>query len=118
MNYKDIADALEAAATYVDGVEHTKVAAESAARETRIAKFAASFEARTGEPISDKVREKLATLDVDTLDQMLKVAHNSGDSPESLGAPADITDDAPAPKTVKEAAARADDAFLSWVVSD
>ncbi len=118
LNYKDVADALDAAADYIDSVEHTKQAADTAARSARIDKIASRYEASTGESVPSNLKEKLATLDVDTLDQMLKVAHNSSDSPASLGGPADNLDDAPAPKTIKEASAQADDRLLNWVIND
>jgi hypothetical protein len=117
MDYKDVASVLESAAEYIDGIESTKQAAETAARDARIDKLASRYEASTGESIPMSLKEKLATLDVDTLDHVLKVAHNSSDSPESLGSPADISD-SPAPRTVKEASVQAEDRFLSWIVND
>jgi len=118
MDYKEIANLLETAAEYFDGVESAKLAAENTARDARISKFAARYEATSGESFPESLKEKLATLDVDTLDHVLKVAHNSSDSPESLGAPSDLSDDLPAPKTVKEASVHAEDRFLSWIVND
>jgi len=117
MTNDDIANLLEATADYVDGIESTKFAADKTAREARIGTLAGRYESSTGESIPANMKEKLATLDVDTLDQLLKVAHNSSDSPASLGEPAD-QDDVVVPRTIKEAAVQADDHFLSWIIND
>jgi len=117
MTNDEIAMILDATADYVDGIESTKVAAEKTAREKRVGVLAERYEASAGESIPSSMKEKLATLDVDTLDQLLKVAHNSSDSPASLGGPADL-DDVVAPRTIKEAAVQADDHFLSWIIND
>lgn len=116
INFGDVANVLDAVANYVDGIEHEKTAAVSAARQERINKLASNYETATGEAIPTETRDKLASVELDVLDQLLKVANNTGDSPDSLGGPAEITD-TPQPKTVKEAAAQADDNFLNWIVS-
>jgi hypothetical protein len=118
MQYTDVADVLDAVADYIDGIETQKKTAEAAAKGERISKLAARFETSTGESIPASMKEKLASLDTDTLDQLLKVAKNTGDSPAALGSPADREDAPVAPRNTKEASAHADDRFLSWLTAD
>jgi len=118
MKYAEVADVLDAVADYIDGIETQKKTAEDSARNERIGKLASRFEASTGESIPASMKEKLAGLDTDTLDQLLKVAKNTGDSPTALGSPADREDAPVAPRNTKEASAQADDRFLSWLTAD
>lgn len=116
VDYQKVADVLETVAAYVDGIEHQKIADEQSKRTQRVKKLATSYEASTGESLPSDMEEKLAKLDQETLDHLLKVANNTGDSPDSLGHPANMTDHT-APKTTKEAAVRAEERFLDWIVS-
>jgi hypothetical protein len=111
-----LAGVLEAVADYIDENESQKLASEKVAREERIQKLAKSYETSTGETLAPAFKEKLANLDPETLDHLLKVAKNNDESPVSLGGPAD-TSDTPAPRTVKEAAAQAENRFLDWLIS-
>jgi len=117
VNYEKVADILDSVAQYIDDIEYTKSAQETSARNERISKFASRYETSTGESLPNNLRDKLANLDQEALDQLLKVANNTGDSPESLGGPAEISDN-PNPRTVKEAAAHAEDKFLSWIINE
>jgi len=117
VSYEKVADILDSVATYVDDIEHTKFAEEKQAKDKRITTMSSRYEASTGESMPDSLRKKLAGLDQEALDHLLKVANNTGDSPESLGGPAEISDN-PIPRTVKEAAARADDKFLDWIINE
>lgn len=116
ISYKEVANVLDAVADYVDDIEFAKSAAEKAAKDERINKFASKYETSTGETLPAPLKDKLASLDPETLDHLLKVAKNSEDSPEALGEPSDHGS-AVVPRTVKEAAAQAEDNFLSWIVS-
>lgn len=114
--YTEIADVLESVARYIDDVESQKTAALTEAKTQRINKLATSYEAATGEKFEPSLQNKLASLDPEVLDHLLKVAHNNRNgNPESLGGPADATD-TPVPSTVKEAAVHAEDRFLSWIL--
>lgn len=116
-NYNDIADVLESVASYIDEIETQKTASLKEAKDVRINKIADSYVAATGEDFNEDLRNKLAQLDPNVLDHLLKVAkNNSNGNPESLGGPADIPDRL-APATVKEAAVQADDRFLNWITS-
>jgi len=115
MDYKDIADVLDSVALYVDGLEAEKQASEKEARSSRIAKIAAQYEAATGQDVPDSLRQKLGGLDPETLDHLLKVAKNNDDV-ASLGGPSEITEHE-APRSVKEAAAQAEDRFLDWIIN-
>lgn len=116
INFGDVANVLDAVANYVDGIEHEKTAAVTAARCQRIEKIAANYETATGESIPTETKDKLASVELDVLDHLLKVANNTGDSPDSLGGPADLSN-SKQPTTVKEAADQAEDKFLNWIVS-
>ena len=117
MNYQAIAEVLNSVADYVDDIEYQKQAADTEAKNTRINKLASKYEASTGQQIADDTKSKLAALDQETLDQLLKVANNNNsENLESLGGPGDITDNNGTPLTTKEAAVRADKDFLSWIV--
>lgn len=117
MDNEKIAELLDLVAVYVDENEHQKEAAEKSARESRINRLAESYEATTGETIPQELTNKLANLDQDALDHLLKIANNKSESPTSLGGPSQ-NDDNPMPRTVKEAAARAEDSFLNWIIND
>jgi hypothetical protein len=117
MRYDDVADVLDAVAGYIDGIEFEKQAAEQTAREARISKIASQYEASTGEGVPTSIRSKLAGLDVETLDHLLKVANNNNDSPATLGGPSEISD-SPTPRTIKEAASNAEDRLLAWIMND
>lgn len=117
VNYAKVAEVLDTVAEYIDGIEHTKTAKEQSARDERVEKFATQYSASTGESLPDNLRNKMAGLDQEALDHILKVANNTGDSPESMGGPAE-TQDSPNPRTVKEAAAVADDKFLDWIINE
>ena len=110
-----LADVLDSVADFINVNEQTKLAAEQSVRSERISKLATRYESSTGEALPESVRAKLAGLDTSALDHLLKVAKNTEESPDALGNPADI-EDSPAPKTVKEAAAHADERFLNWII--
>jgi hypothetical protein len=112
-----LADLLDAVADYVDDVELKKTASVRAERDDRISKFAERYEASTGESIPDELRNKLAGLDTNALDHLLKVAKNNNESPVALGRSADLNDD-PAPRNIKEAADQSEKRFLDWLVND
>ena len=115
MDYKDIADVLDSVASYVDDLEHEKEAAEKEARDSRVGKIAARYEASTGEDVPASIKEKLAGLDQETLDHLLKVANNNNEDVTSLGGPGSMNDHRTS-MTVKEAAVQADDRFLDWIM--
>lgn len=117
INYEKVAEVLESVAEYIDSIEHSKTAAELNARHERISKLASQYESSTGENLPESLKEKLAGLDQEALDQLLKVANNTGDSPESLGGPAEISDNR-IPTTIKEAAAQQEEQFLNWIINE
>lgn len=116
VNYQDVANVLDAVADYIDGIEYEKTAAEKAARDERINTLSTRYEHSTGEALPESLKEKLAGLDQETLDHILKVANNNGDSPGSMGGPSEIQDGVQ-PETVKEAADQAEDRFINWIIS-
>jgi hypothetical protein len=117
ISYNEIADVLESVARYIDDVESQKTASLNEAKAVRVNKLAESYEAATGEKFDTDLQNKLASLDPEVLDHLLKVAHNNRNgNPESLGGPADVPD-APVPQTIKEAAVQAEDKFLTWILA-
>ena len=117
VSYSDVANVLDAVADYVDGIEFAKVAVKHAATTERIQKFAEKYEVSTGEQLPSSLRDKLAGLDPDTLDHLLKVSNNTEGSPDSLGSPSELLDRRQ-PSTVKEAAVQAEESFLNWIVNE
>ena len=116
VDFNDIADVLDSVATYVDEIEHEKQASETEARETRVSKIAENYEVATGEEVPSRIKQKLAGLDQDALDTLLKVAQNNNvETVTSLGGPGGATDHTRA-TTVKEAASQAEDRFLGWIM--
>lgn len=115
--YEKVATVLEKLAAYVDTIEYDKQQKVATALNERISKIAESYENRTGEEFPETLHNKLANLDQETLDHLLKVANNNSDSPESLGNPSDGLNDYREPHTTKEAAAQAEDKFLDWIIS-
>ena len=97
MDYNEIADVLDSVAVYVDGLEHEKQATQQEARDTRVSKIAERYETATGEDVPENIKSKLAGLDPDVLDHLLKVANNSTDDVTSLGGPGSIPSHRPAP---------------------
>jgi hypothetical protein len=116
--YEKIAETLECLADYVDSIEHEKQQKTASELNERISKIAGSYENRTGESFPDALRNKLAQLDQETLDHLLKVANNNSDSPEALGSPSEKLDGYPEPRSTKEAAAQAEDKFLDWIINE
>lgn len=115
MTLDKVAELLDLVADYVDETEHKKQAAVQSERETRISKIAESYTNTTGESIPDHLRDKLAGLDTEALDHLLKIANNKNEAPATLGGPSE--DDATAPLTTKQAATDADARLLSWIIS-
>jgi hypothetical protein len=111
-----VAAVLEAAADHLDALEREKVSSARAVRTAQIDVVAAKYAEATGEEIPDNVRKKLAESPQDVIAFLQGMAEKQAGAVESLGGPSSRNDD-PAPKTVKEAAAAADDRFLNWVMS-
>lgn len=106
------AQALEALADYVDATEGARFREKQAAQASHLDSFAARYQERMGEDLPADLRSKLASLDPEALEQVLKIAHPTGGSPESLGSP----DAADAMKTASETGS-ARDKFTSWIMS-
>lgn len=116
LDTEKLAELLTGLAEYVDAVEHERTSKTAAERDTRIEKLAECYEGSTGEALPENVREKLASVEVEALEHLLKIANNNGGSPESLGASADLNNNPP-PRTIKEAATQAEDRFIDWIIS-
>jgi ATPase subunit of ABC transporter with duplicated ATPase domains len=106
------ANVLDTLADYVDATEGARFREKQAALDARVTDFAARYQETTGEDLPASARSKLASLDLEALEHVLKIANVSGGSPESLGTP----DQADAMKTASETGS-ASDRFTSWIMS-
>ena len=116
-----IAEALEKTAAFLDAQENEKVAAAQAQRTQIVDSFAEKFANATGDALESHVREKLIHSDVDLMsafEKMASVLGHRDESPDELGGPGNYSDTPPAPTTTKEAAARAGDTFVNWIMND
>lgn len=109
----EIASVFDALADYIDQTEGSRLREKQAAQQEKAAELAERYAAATGEDLSDALRQKLAGLDPDVLESMLKTTKIAGGSPESLGGPADTS----ATKTAghQDANEDADSRFYRWL---
>lgn len=110
------AEVLDAAADHLDALAQEKNSSARAARHAHIDELANKYAEATGEEMPDSIRRKLAESDKDVVALVESMATRQASAIESLGGPSTLNDDAE-PKTTKEAAAKADDRFLTWVMS-
>lgn len=116
-----IADVLEKTAALLDAQELEQTAAARAQRTQVVDSFAEKFASATGDELDSRVREKLIHSDVDLMsafEKMASVVGHRDESPDELGGPGNYSDAPPAPTTTKEAAARAGDTFVNWIMND
>lgn len=111
-----VAAVLDGLADYVDAIEGDRLSKTASERNEKLDKLAESYAEATGAALPTEIREKLANVEVGALEHLLKIANNNDGQPDSLGNPADIND-TKIPQTVKEAAVKAEDDFLTWVLS-
>lgn len=110
IDYEKIATALETVADYVDATEGRRLREKQAAQRARVASFAERYEESTGEALPASLRSKLASLDEEALEHVLRISKTAGGSPESLGDP-DTTET----KTASEEDHR--ERFTRWILS-
>lgn len=116
LDLEKVATVLDAAADHFDAIEAEKVSSARAERITQIDEVASKYAEATGEEMPESIRQKLAESPKDVVAFLRSMTEKQAGAVESLGGPSSRNDD-PAPKTVKEAAAAADDQFLKWVMS-
>ena len=109
-----LAAVFDAMADYIDQVEGEKTSSVEAARKTRIDKIAAAHAVAHGEELPEATRKKLASNDA-ALDYVEDLLTKQAGVVTPLGAGASPDTDAH-PKTVKEAAAAADERFLNFII--
>lgn len=110
-----VADVFDAAATHIDVLETEKRSSVHAEKKAKVDELASKYAAATGEEISDALRAKLASADVDVVALLKQLTEKNAGQVESLGGPADREDGTREITSVKEASAAADDRFLTWV---
>lgn len=111
------AEALEAAADYIDKMEQEKQSSVAAERRTSVDELADKYAQATGEKMPVGIREKLSTSDKDVVALIKGIVEKQAGSVESLGTASSRPDRQAAPMNVKEAADAADDRFLNWIMS-
>lgn len=116
MNLEQIADVLEKTAAYVEAIESTKAEAVANDRQKLASLLKDRYEEATGEPLEEEALQKLASTDLDVLAAFDKLAESRSNSVSDLGGPADRQDRS-TPLTTKEAADRADEDFLNFLIS-
>jgi len=99
LKFAQLADAFDAMAEYIDQSEGERLREKQAAVHSRIDSFAERYLDSTGEELPPELRSKLASLDEEVLESVLKTTKTAGGSPDSLGGPAD---NAPNLKTASE----------------
>lgn len=107
----ELADIFDAMADYVDHTAGALLREKQAAQQTRVAAFAEHYTEMTGEEVPSDLRAKLASLDEDVFEHVLKTLKTAGGSPDSLGGPAE-TDNT---KIADEA--DADARMLHWLTT-
>jgi len=120
MSLEKIADVLDALAGYVDATDAEKTAEARVEKEALIASIGEKHAAATGEDISDEMLLHLSRVDTALLQTMDKVAGTRKEASDetTLGGPSDRGDLSVEPTNKKEAAERADDQFLNWIVEE
>ena len=111
-----VATVLEAAADHFDALEAEKTSTVRAERVSHIDKLAETYAQATGEEMPDNVRRKLAESDQDVVGLLKSIVEKQAGTVDPLGGPSNHGDSAE-PKTVKEAAAAAEDRFAAWITS-
>lgn len=111
-----LANAFDAMASYVEGIEASKTAAAHAERTAAVDKLASQYSNATGEELPDDIRNKLANSDKDIVALLQTVTEKQAARVEELGGPS-ARDDKSQPTSVKEAADQASDNFLNWITS-
>lgn len=115
MNFEQIADVLEKTAAYLDALEATREETVANDREKLASILKDRFEEVTGDSLDDDAFRKLAQADLDVLSAFDKLVENHTASSD-LGGPSDRRDHS-ATLTVKEAAEKADEDFLNFLLS-
>ena len=112
MDHNELANLLEKVANYVDANEAAKTATVVKDRTKLVDNLCVKFAETTGDEVSTELRQKLATSDASVIGILEKLAISA--SPESLGAPSNRPGKQHEPRTIKEAAAQADERFANW----
>jgi hypothetical protein len=110
-----VATVLEALAVHLDNVENEKAATVASEKSSIITALADKYASVTGDALPDAVKEKLAASDGDVITFVNTLIEKNAGTIDSLGGPSDVNDEA-VPQTKKEAAAKAEDQFLSWIL--
>jgi anion-transporting ArsA/GET3 family ATPase len=116
LDLEKVATVLDAAADHFDAIEAEKASSARAERMLQVDEVASKYAEATGEEMPEDVRQKLADTPKDVVAFLRAMTEKQAGAVESLGGPSSRNDD-PAPKTIKEAAAAADQRFLNWVMS-
>lgn len=116
INLDKLADVLEKTAAYLDEIEESREREIRESREKLAGILTEKYQEVTGDTIDPEVLNKIADSDLDVLGMLDKLTEGAGQLKQAeLGSPSDRNDYS-APMTKKEAAAAADEQFLSWIM--
>lgn len=110
-----VAEVLELLASHIDSLENEKAASVAAEKSSIITALADKYAAATGETLPDEVKNKLAAVDGDVVTLVNSLIEKSAGTVDSLGGPSEVQDET-MPLTKKEAAVKAEDQFLNWIL--
>lgn len=116
LDLEKVAAVLDAAADHIDAIDAEKVSSARAERMTQIDEVASKYAEAMGEEMPDVIRQKLAEGPQDVVAFLRTMTEKQAGAVESLGGPSS-RNDALEPRTIKEAAADADQRFLNWINS-
>lgn len=108
-----VADVLEKTASYIDGIESEKTAAETAQRTAALQDISAKYTQATGETLDSSELSKLAS-DTSALSTVQKLLSKTSGSLESLGRPGRQSAN-PQPTTKSAARQAAYDRFAAFL---
>ncbi len=106
-----VADVFDALADHLDELDAGQTQKKTAESRDLLETYASQYEQNHGEALPVSTRAKLASLDLEVLQHLVKSASNVGGTPDSLGGPADSD-------ATKVASNRnAEEAFLDFINS-
>ncbi len=117
MNLEKLATVLDSLANYVDAMEHEKTAGTRKERESTLATISEKYAEATGEDLPDGLADKLAESDGDLLEVLEKLSDIKKEAGYDMGEPGGKRDFSSVPESKKEAAAIADERFVTFLTS-
>lgn len=111
-----VPELLEKLADFLEEEEAKKEAASREKKASSVAKIQSLYTDATGDELPSDVAAKLAEVDSDILKTLENMA--SSEKLASMGDASEKTDGPGQPRTIKEAAAQAEDRFAAWILDN